>query len=881
MSLELKGLSEKEAYKKLKKYGPNEIKEIFKLSPIKILLRQIKNNFIVYILLLAIIFSFIVGKTTTAYTILGVIVMVVLVGFIQEYKAEKALKALKKMLMPVSIVIRGGKEKEELSSNLVPGDIIILRSGEKIPADCIILKEEELFVNEAALTGESKEIKKEAVKKSPVSEKNMVFMGTFVTNGKCYCKILHTGMNTRFGKIAGMISTTEKELPLQKKVNDIVKYMAIITVIISVIIGALMLLRADSISKPLIIETLILMIALSVSGFPEGFPVVLITTLASGAYKMAKQNAIVNRMSVIETLGETTVVCSDKTGTITKGEMTVKEIFADNRIFEVSGVGYKADGEFSSNKKQINPSNEPTLNLLLKSSALCNESKIERVGEDNTYHPIGSPTEAALLIMAAKANIFKEDLRFKITEEVPFNSERKMMFILGKLDSKNYIFAKGAPEILLEKCKFVQRNEGIFTLTQKEKNRILNINKKMTSKTLRTLAIAYKKPSSLKKEETERELVFLGLVGMEDPPREEIKESIRTCINAGINVKMITGDNKETALAIAKQINLEGNVIEGRELDKLTENELQQKIPDITIFARVKPEHKLKIVKALKNNGEIVTMTGDGVNDAPALKEAHIGIAMGKNGTDVSREVADLTLKDDNFATIVNAIKEGRTIFRNIRKFATYQISCNFAELFILFFGVLLAPYLGWKIPVLLALQILFMNLVTDNLPAITLGFNPSSTDVMDRKPRKKAKIFNKKLIILLIFTGAILAFLSLLSVVISFNILKTSFEHARTTALVSLIMLEIASAFNFRSFRKGVLNRSPFVNIYLFYASIISIIATLIIIYTPFNKIFETTPLTLTGWIIAIIPALLLIITFDTLKVANARKRFIELDSD
>ncbi len=878
--MEKRGLTEKEAKKNLEQYGLNEIKEISKNTPLKILLRQIKNNFIIYLLLTAIILSFIVGKSVTAYTILAVIFMVVVVGFIQEYRAEKALKMLKKMIMPVSIIIRDGKEKEEFSINLVPEDIIILRSGEKIPADCIILEQKDLVVNESILTGESKEIRKESIKDlKKYSESNQLFMGSFVVNGRCIAKILNTGMNTRFGKIAGMISTAEKELPLQKKVNTIAKYMASVAIIVSILTGLLMVVRAETLSSEFLIEVLILTIALSVSAFPEGLPVVLITSLASGVHKMAKKNAIVNRMSVIETLGETTVICSDKTGTITKGEMTVKKIFSDNNLFDVSGTGYEATGKFLLRNKEINPSKEPVLNLMFKSAIFCNDTRIERIGDDNIYRPIGTPTEAALLIMSAKAGILKDDLEFERIEEIPFGSDRKMMSVFGKFNSKNYVFVKGAPEILINQCKSIQRSDGVFTLTARDKQKILNINKNMTKDTLRTLSIAYKTPISLKKDQLEEELIFLGLVGMEDPPREEVKDSIRICMNAGISVKMITGDNKGTAIAIAKEINLKGEVIDGFELDKLTDEELQLRIKTITIFARVRPEHKLRIVKALKNNGDIVTMTGDGVNDAPALKEAHIGIAMGKNGTDVTREVSDLTLKDDNFVTIVSAIKEGRTIFRNIKKFMTYQLSCNFAELTILFIGVLLAPFLGWQIPTLLALQILFMNLVTDNLPAITLGFNPSSIDVMDEKPRRKAEILDKKLIILLVFTGLVLALFTLSSVYISFNIFNDNFESTRTIALVSLIMLEIASAFNFRSFRKGVLNRSPFVNKYLFYASLISIFATMLIVYTPINKIFGTVPIALLSWLCAIIPAVLLIVLFDVLKAINNKKKFFDME--
>jgi len=401
----------------------------------------------------------------------------------------------------------------------------------------------------------------------------------------------------------------------------------------------------------------------------------------------------------------------------------------------------------------------------------------------------------------------------------------------------------------------------------------------MARDSFRTLAFAYKKVDSFSKDHFEEDLIFVGLVGMEDPPRDEVKESIKQCISAGITVKMITGDNKETALSIAKQIGLKGKVLLGQELDNVTDEELPRIINSISIFARVKPEHKLRIIKALKSNGEIVTMTGDGVNDAPALKEAHIGVAMGKNGTDVSRSVADLTLKDDHFSTIVLAVKEGRTIFKNIRKFVTYQLSCNFAELSILFLGVLLSPLLGWQVPLLLALQILFMNLVTDNLPAITLAVNPSSKDVMSDKPRKNSEILDRKLIVLLIFNGTLMMSFVLLSYFLSFNILGKSAEYSRTVALMTLIFLEITSAFSFRSFRKGVLNRGLLVNPYLFYASAISLIATFVIIYTPLNRLFETVPISIEGFMIGISLSFLLIIIFDALKYINNKKKLIDFE--
>lgn len=639
-----------------------------------------------------------------------------------------------------------------------------------------------------------------------------------------------------------------------------------------------MLSWSEVIDQAAIINIFIFIIALSVSAFPEGLPVVLITTLSSGAYRMAKQNAIVNRMSIIETLGETTVICSDKTGTLTTGEMTVRKIFAGEKMYDISGAGYEAKGDFFHKNKKINICKVPFFNFLFPNFVLCNDARIERAGYDNEFKALGSPTEAALLIVAAKAGMFREDLKSSRIQEIPFNSERKMMSVLCEVNREKIVYSKGAPEYLLKHCRYIQRSKGIVRLTEKERREILAANSSLTKKTLRTLAFAYKKVKSATGY-LEEDLIFTSLVAMEDPPREEVKGAISQCKKAGIKVKMITGDNKETARAIAAEIGLRGKLIEGHELENIADDEFAKIISSITIFARVKPEHKLKIVKALKSNGEIVTMTGDGVNDAPALKEAHIGVAMGKNGTDVSRSVADLTLKDDNFNTMVLAIQEGRTIFKNIRKFVTYQLSCNFAELLILFIGVLLSPLLGWQVPLLVALQILFMNLVTDNLPAITLGFNPPSQDAMIEKPRKNAEVLNMRLITLLIFTGFVLMLFVLSSYYISYNLLGKSLEYSRTVALVTLICLEIASAFNFRSFRKGVLNRSWLVNPYLVYASLFSILATLAILYTPLNKIFETVPLGVEGFIMPLSASLLLIVVFDILKYVNNKRKFLEVD--
>ncbi len=875
--MNLTGLTQKEAEEKLKSYGYNEITELNKISTLKILLRQIKKNFMIYLLFAAAAMSLFVGKAITGYTILGIIILLIVIGFIQEFKAETAVKSLKQMITHTSIVIRNGKEVEIPSREIVPGDILVLRAGEKIPADCLILEEKELRINESILTGESQEIKKYKIaSEKNYNHNNQVFMGTNIANGKCIARVLHTGMNTEFGKIAGMISTAKKDLPLQKKVNDIATYMAFLAIIVSALTGSIMLIQNVPFSYTLVIEVLIVVIALCVSAFPEGMPVVLISILASGAYKMAKKNAIVSRMSIIETLGETTVICTDKTGTITKGEMTVKKIFADDTSFGVTGVGYDSNGKFLQNNEKINPKKNVVLNLLLKTAVLCNDARIERKGTNSAYNIIGSPTEAALLVMSAKSGIFMEDIQAIRKEEISFNSERKMMSVLCEEEQEKYIYSKGAPEILLNQCTRIQKGGKIIKLIKKERERILDIGKDLASKRFRVLAIAYKPAKSFKKNGFEKDMIFLGLTSLEDSPRAEIKGAIISCKTAGIDVKMITGDNKETSAEIAREIGLSGKIMTGNELDKLTDDELSRIVNETTIFARVKPGHKLRIVKALKKNGEIVTMTGDGVNDAPALKEAHIGVAMGINGTDVSRESADLVLKDDNFATIISAVKEGRTIFINIQKAVSYMLSCNHAELFVIFFGILF----GLPLP-LIALQILFINLVTDDLTALTLGFNPAPSWIMNTKPRRKSSILDKKSITMFVISGLIIGvgtlgiFYSTYTGLLFQGVAEElAVSTARTMALVTLILFEIANAFNFRSYRTPVFKASLFTNKYMVYASMLAILAVLLILYTPLNIMFETVPLSLGNWIIAILTAFSLIVIFDFLKIMNHWKK-------
>ncbi len=873
--MDYKGITKNEADELLKCYGCNDIHETAHSSPSIILLRQFRKNFVIYLLLVAMAISFFVGKTATAYTLLAVILLVILIGFFQEYKAERAVDALRNMLMPLSSVIRDGKEREVPARELVPGDLVILRTGEKVPADCIVVEQKELRMNESLITGEAAEVRKEAVSDiNAPKDEHKLYMGTFVVNGHCRAKVVHTGMNTQFGKIAATISQAEKELPLQDKVNHMVKYLVIGAIAVSVLTGVVMALRSMPLSFLNVVEILMVVLAISVAAFPEGFPMVLITTLALGAHRMAKKNAIVNRMSIIETLGETSVICTDKTGTITKGEMTAKSIFIGGTFIDVSGVGYVGKGDFTRDGVKIDPMADYALSLSLKAALLCNDARIE-LKERDEYPAVGSPTESALLVLGAKAGISAEDLQAVRIEEQPFSSERKCMSVLCMEEKGIFTYAKGAPEYLLQRCVSLQQGNAAVPLTDRMREELLDVNAQLNSKALRTIALAYKPAGSTHHREMDDSLVFLALVAMEDPPREEVKHSIELCRTGGIQVKMITGDHKETALAIAKEIGLDSQVLEGSQIDAMTDEELSKVAGEISIFARVKPEHKLRIVRALKKNGEIVTMTGDGINDAPALKEAHIGVAMGKNGTDVSRASADLVIKDDNFSTIVDAIKEGRTIFLNIQKFSSYQISINIAQIGLVFFSVLL----GLPLP-LVAIQILLMNIFSDEITAIALAFNPYAKDIMNMKPRKKSMLINKAIFSMMLMAAAVMIAGALGFFIYLYNYLGLDTATARTAVFVTMMFFAITNAFNFRSFRKPVHRRNPLANKYLVYSSLLSFLVTFLIIYTPLNTVFEMVPLSAHYWFLAFSISMLLVVIFDIIKLMNMKLDMLQVYS-
>jgi P-type Ca2+ transporter type 2C len=856
-------LTSGEAKERFIKYGPNVLKEIHKSGIKEILLRQIKSNYLVYVLLLASIVSFIVHHITTGIAILVVIAFMILFGFIQEYKAEKAIEALKSLLAPTITVIRDNKEVTLLTKELVPDDFILLKTGDIIPADCNIIEQNNLEVDESALTGESVPVLKKTPSKE-IKDENKIFMGTSIVNGKCKAVITHTGMNTSFGKIAYRISTIEKQLPLQKKVNHLTTTMASIAVILSIFAGTILVLQAPELTREVFYGILVTIIALSVSAFPESFPVVLTIALASGARNMAKQNAIVNRMSSIESIGSVTTICTDKTGTITQGEMTARKVYTNNSTFSVSGSGYSKQGEIAFHNKKADLKQEKSLKKLLEACVLCNDSKIKLNPKDE-FEINGSPTESSLMVLAYKAELFKESLSFENPklDEIPFSSERKFTSTLHKTKRGTTQFFVGALEKVLTKCSYELIDNEKVKLSPQRLEEIFEKNTEFAKKGLRVISFAFKE-NNLKLEHSE--FIFLGLVGINDPPRQEVKDSIKACKKAGIDVKMLTGDNQHTASAIAKEVGLNGKSLTGEDLDNLTDKELTVKLKDHDVFARINPEHKLRIVKLLQDKKEIVAMTGDGINDAPALKEADVGIAMGIRGTAVTREVSDIVLKDDNFATIVSAIEHGRTIFNNIRKFAGYQFSCNSAELFTIVVGVILQ----FPLP-LLALQILFVNLITDNMPSVTLAFNPKSSDVMNVKPKNpESNILNKHILILIILFGATIG----TGVLFSFKQgLAFSLDTARTMALTTLIIFEVFSAYNFRSFRKSIFKTKILKNKWLVLASLGSITALMLVIYTPLNNVFGTTglPLNLLG--LSALIALSIIFVAEIVKKAYGKK--------
>jgi Ca2+-transporting ATPase len=889
------GLTSQEAQERLKKYGFNELVAKKRKSALMMFLGQFKDVFIL-LLIAAVIFSAIIGyydvltgaaegvmEALADSIIIGAIVILVAVtGFVQEYRAEKAIEAMKKLTAPKAHVVRDGQEVIIPAKEIVPGDIIVLESGDQVAADARIIEAIELKASEAVLTGESTSVNKDvpAVKSdAAISERrNTVFTATHIVYGRGKAVVTTTGMNTEFGKIAEMVQTAqEEETPLQKKLDKFASKIA--KVVVGVCVLIFLLEAFDVVISGIFrvegfIQAFLSSISLAISAVPEGLPAIVTVALALGAREFARRNALVRRLSSAEGLGAVTVICSDKTGTITKGEMTVRQIYADQKFLEVTGVGYEPKGEFKLGAEVVKP--EGDAELLLRIGALCNNAQLRKKNEDNTWEIFGDPTEGALIVAAEKAALGKEKLGgiFPRVREIPFTSERKLMTTVHKTPQNKLVaYLKGAPETVLEKCTHILEDGKEVKLTEAKINKVLQANEQLASDALRVLAMAYKQlPSASEKYEDdaiERDLVFVGLEGMIDPPRQEAIKANKTCQKAGIRTVMITGDHKLTALAVAKEVGIfrEGDlVLTGIELDKLGDTEFEQEVEKVSVYARVSPEHKLRIVNGWKKRGHIVAMTGDGVNDAPAVKAADVGVSMGITGTDVTKEASDVILNDDNFATIVKAVEQGRVIYDNVRKYARFLIACNFDELFVIgtfaILGGLFSPEL-FPLPLLPAM-ILWINLVTDGAPAVALATDPPDVDVMDRAPRKPSEgiLHGMGRFILMSFIlqsiGTILVF-SLEyylfpahpwmtnGVVFSEANRLLSYEEATTTAFVQAAMFELLVVWNCRSEKRSVwrMGRDAFKNKFFVIAEIASIALTLGITYIPITQqLFHLTAL-------------------------------------
>jgi len=841
LNTKIKGISDEEAKERIKKFGFNRLESKKTIHPIKLFLKQFKDP-IIMILFAAIVISLIANESIDALIIAIILLINSLIGFYWEFKAEKAIQLLKKMSTPKAKVIRGGIERIIEAKELVPGDIIVVEAGDKVPADARIIEFAEVHVNESMLTGESLPVKKSSsqIKRDmPLAErKNMIFSGTILTNGRAEAVVTSTGMKTQLGKIAELVQTVEEvQTPLQKRLAKLGKKLGIITILLCVVVFLVGILKEMELK-----ELMLTAISLAVSAIPEGLPAVVTIALAIGVKKMLKEKALIRDLKAVETLGSVTTICSDKTGTITKNEMTVTEIFANNETISVTGEGYSISGGFFKGKKKINPKR---IEKVLRTAASCNNATLS----------FGDPTEIALMVAAKKAGIEKEAR----IGEIPFDSVKKYMITKHKNGFKHI---KGAPRKVLDLCTHIQINNTVKRLTKKDKDLIRTKKIEMASKALRVLATAYGDKGKT---------VFTGLTGMIDPPRDEVAGAVKLCKKAGIRIVMITGDNAITAQAIADKVGIYGRVMEGIDLESITDEHLQTVVKEITIFARVNPKHKVKILQALQANGEVVAMTGDGVNDAPALKGADVGISMALKGTDVAREASDMVLTDDNFASIVSAVKQGRVIYDNIKKFVKFLLSTNFDELGVILFSILA----GLPLP-LLPIQILWINLITDSLPALALGVEPPEKNVMKRPPRDPKETILKGSAMFLIMVSVLAATVTLIAFLYGCGGWSCEdVTRGRSMALMTAIFFEMVFIFSRRSEKIPIYKLGFFSNKYLIGAVAIAISLQFILLYTPLSVFFKLTPLAWADWIIILSLSTVGLIAFETKKmIMHNRKK-------
>ncbi len=823
------GLSSLEVEKRRTKYGENTLTEKKQKSIVTMFFSQFKD-FMVIILLVAAVISGILGEWSDTVIILIVVLLNAIIGVVQENKAEKSLEALKSLSSPSAKVLRNGQKIEIKSEELVPGDIMLLDAGDYVAADGILIESASLKIEESALTGESVPVDKQTDipegEDLPLGDRlNYVFTSSLVTNGRGKVIVTETGMNTEIGKIAGMLQNQEEmRTPLQEKLDQLGKMLGIGALAICALIFAIGYFQGRD-----VFEMFLVAVSLAVAAIPEGLPAIVTIVLSLGVQRMIKKGAIIRKLPAVETLGTASVICSDKTGTLTQNKMTVTKLYTYGQLEDIDDVDIEKSDR----------------HLALKIGLLSNDAVIEDV--DGEQKQLGDPTEVALIVSAEKLGILKREHEEKLkrVEELPFDSDRKLMTTIHEHEDNFKFFTKGALDVILNRCTKILVGEEIKALTIEMKEEIKGVNEELSKKALRVIALAYKEeseiPTDLSSESVENELIFVGMEAMIDPPREEAKVAVAKCKSAGIRPVMITGDHKITAMAIATELGIldeNGEAIEGSDVEKMTQEELNDSVEKYSVYARVSPEHKVRIVSAWQSRGKIVAMTGDGVNDAPALKAANIGCAMGITGTDVSKQAADMILTDDNFSTIVSAVEEGRSIFDNIKKSINFLLSCNLGEIVALLTSIVL----GMPLP-LLPIHILWINLITDSLPALALGVDPSEPDIMKRKPRDpKKSIFADGLLLSIIFQGLIIGTVTL----IAFNLgNRTSVDEGRTMAFVTLSLTQLMHTFNVRSVDKSIFQIGLFTNKYLIGANLISILLiVLLIVVPPLRDIFKLTTL-------------------------------------
>lgn len=829
------GLSQQEVQKKRQQYGENKLQEKKAKTIWHMALDQFKDAMVI-ILIIAAVLAMALGEFFDGSFIIAIVIINAILGVAQENKASNALKALKEMAAPQAKVLREGQLVKVASTALVPGDVVLLEAGDYIPADLRLVDSVNLKIEEAALTGESVPVEKNAdveiQEGAPLGDRhNMAYMSTIVTYGRGKGIVVGTGMKTEIGHIANMLNDVEEEgTPLQKKLEQFGKILGIVCLVICGVIFGLGLYRG----QPLL-EIFMTAVSLAVAAIPEGLPAVVTVVLALGMQRMIKRHAIVKRLAAVETLGSTTVICTDKTGTLTQNKMVVTRIFDGESVWDVSGTGYSTDGQITCEGQEHK---SETLERILQSAVLCNDAKIQKEQEDI----IGDPTEGALVVLGAKGGYPLEELnnQYPRVDEFPFDSDRKLMSTIHQREGGRVMYTKGGPDVIMARCTRTIEKGKIVPLTEMHKEKMQQINDQFASHALRVLGYAYKPiESEVDIHDEEQDLIFLGLTGMMDPPRDEARDAIKICKRAGIRTVMITGDHKSTASAIAENLGIIDNVdqaMSGSEIDQYSEEEFIKKVKGINVFARVSPEHKVRIVKAIKASGEVASMTGDGVNDAPALKQADIGVAMGITGTDVAKEAADMVLTDDNFASIVDAVEEGRVIFSNIRKFIGFLLSCNFGELLLIFIAMLF----NWGSP-LIPVQILWINLVTDSFPAFALGVEGKEEGIMDAKPRDpNAPIVDKAMMISIGFQSIALAGAGLAAFLFGKSV--GGLATGQTYCFITVIVGELLRAYSARSEKKFIFSKNPFSNNFLNIAVLVALLLLFIVVYVPFlQPLFRT----------------------------------------